>query len=83
MATTPEGLLVQLDVWRKEGLQRLTAFVDQQTASLAPLFQQAEADILELVAPFADKPRNKRRAGPKQKVMWVQIRELGERVCGD
>ena len=74
MATTPDGLLLQLASWHKEGLQRLTAVVDKHKASLAVLIQLAEADIVELVAPFAEaeKPRNKRRTGAKQQQQKVR-----------
>ena len=83
MATTPDGLLLQLASWHKEGLQRLTAVVDKHKASLAVLIQLAEADIVELVAPFAEaeKPRNKRRTGAKQQQQKVvQLQQMEQLI---
>jgi hypothetical protein len=70
MATAaPHALLAQLTAWHKDGVQKLTSAVERHTSSLKALIEQAEAEIAELVQPFAaHNPRSKRRAPQAAKV---------------
>ena len=78
----PDGLLAQLSLWHKDGIQRLTTAVDKHKAVLSQLIQQAEAEILELVQPFEDeKPRTERRARGKQQVRVLAQRGAWWQAC--